>query len=101
MSVHCNNEPREEPEEILNPSGNNKILVMSKLKAFADDKMNVAKKMILFFHRTKNTVEQELRRMQLIHPKELVSEMCEKLPPPRPCHSNYTIQKVKFLNTVK
>ena len=40
----------------INPLPNNKILHLSKLKTFADDKMNFAKVMIYVFDRTENNV---------------------------------------------
>ena len=40
----------------INPLPNHKILDMTKLKAFADDNLNVAKMMISLLHRVKNTV---------------------------------------------
>ena len=40
----------------LNPLPNNKILDMTKLTAFADDKLNVAKLMISILNRVENTV---------------------------------------------
>ena len=39
----------------FSPLPNNKILNVTKLKAFADDKLNVAK-MLSLFHRVENTV---------------------------------------------
>ena len=41
---------------LLNPLPNDKILGMTKLKAFADDKLNVAKMMISLLDRVENTV---------------------------------------------
>ena len=35
---------------LINPFPNNRILDMTKLKAFADDKLNVAKMMIYLFN---------------------------------------------------
>ena len=40
----------------LNPLPNDKILDMTKLKAFADDKLNFAKMMIALLNRGKNIV---------------------------------------------
>ena len=40
----------------LNSLSNNKILDMTKLKAFADDKLNIAKMTISVFDRVENTV---------------------------------------------
>ena len=42
--------------ETLNPLPNNKFLDMTKLKAFADDKLYVAKMTIFLFHIAENTV---------------------------------------------
>ena len=43
----------------FNSLPNNKILDLSKLKAFADDKATVAKMMISLFDRVENIVEKE------------------------------------------
>ena len=40
----------------FNPLLNNKILDMTKLKAFADDKLNIAKMTVSLFDRVENTV---------------------------------------------
>ena len=45
---------RESEEDHLNPLPNDKILEMTKLKAFADDKLNVAKMTISLFGRVEN-----------------------------------------------
>ena len=39
----------------FNPFPNNKILDMTKLKAFADDRLNIIKMMISLFDRVENT----------------------------------------------
>ena len=44
---------------MINFSANNKILDQSKLKAFADDKLNIAKIIISLFEGVENTVEKE------------------------------------------
>ena len=44
------------PHNLLNPFPNNKILDLTKLEAFADDKLNVTKVMISVFDRVKNIV---------------------------------------------
>ena len=41
----------------INPIPNNKILDMTKLKAIADDKLNIAEMTVSLFHRTENIVE--------------------------------------------
>ena len=41
---------------LVNPFPNDRILDMTKLKAFADDKLNVAKMMMYLFNRVENTV---------------------------------------------
>ena len=43
----------------FNPFPNNKIVDLTKLKGFADDKLNVANKMISHFDRVENTVGKE------------------------------------------
>ena len=43
-------------QKIINPLPNNKILDVTKLKAFADDKLNVARTMISLLDRIENTV---------------------------------------------
>ena len=42
--------------ELVNPLPNNKILDVTKLKAFADDKLNVAKMTISLLDTVENTV---------------------------------------------
>ena len=42
--------------KVFNPLPNNKTLEMTALKAFADDKLKVAKMMISLFDRVENTV---------------------------------------------
>ena len=46
-------------ENTFNPLQNNKIWDMTKLKAFADDELNVAEMRIALFDRVENTVGKE------------------------------------------
>ena len=41
---------------LVNPFPNDRVLDMTKLKAYADDNLNVAKMMIYLFNRVENTV---------------------------------------------
>ena len=61
----------------INPLPNNKILAMTKLKAFAEEKLNVAKMMISIFDRSENIVgkgENAGYRRFLLYP-----QCCQKL----------------------
>ena len=44
---------------LLNPLPDHKILGLPKLKAFADDKLNVTQNIEVVFHRIENIVENE------------------------------------------
>ena len=44
------------PYDMFTPLPNHKILDMTKLKAFADNKLNIAKMMISLFERAENAV---------------------------------------------
>ena len=50
------NGPCTKRSRVFNPSPNNKILDVTKLKALAGDKLNIAKMMFSFFDRVENTV---------------------------------------------
>ena len=47
------------PSHTLNPLTHDKILGLPKLKAFADDKLNVTQDIKVFFHRMEKIVEKE------------------------------------------
>ena len=52
----------------LNPSPHDKMLDQTKLKAFADDKLNVTKVIISFFDRVENIVGKDKLLVQAISP---------------------------------
>ena len=53
----------------FNPLPNNKILDMTKLKAFANNKLNFAKMVISLFHRVENTGGKGKNAFQKCFPK--------------------------------
>ena len=46
-------------ENVVNPLPDDKVLGLSKLKAFADDKLNITQNIKVVFHRIKNIVGKE------------------------------------------
>ena len=55
-------------QTVVNPLTDDKILDRTKLKAFADDKLNVTKMIIFVFDRAENIVGKEKLLVQAISP---------------------------------
>ena len=86
ISYLCNLKKLDKEKKWSSPFPNDKILEMTKLKAFTDDKLNIAKMIISLFDRVENTVG---KGVNAGYQHFLLSPQCF----PKPC--SYRLLKVE------